>query len=77
MADQPDFISKAYNQYGRFNYGVGGPSPEPRNREYQTITVFEKIELEVNTPGNTTVWSLKRLEPRQPVDFLEYCRRKN
>ena len=91
--EKPNFFLDALARYGRYFILPGSMLPDMPLPQFQTITIWEQLELiskeESALPperqrkaqsGNgksSEAWHLRRLEPSEPIDFLQYQRRKN
>lgn len=77
------------NQFGRAFFFPTQAYPAilpPQTLPTNVITVWKRLETGEHEPEQTSVnrksfalegMGVKRLEPKEPLDFLEYCRRKN
>lgn len=78
-------LLEALSQFGRSFFLHLDPYPvanPPQNPPSKVITIWERLQncetelapVKSKAPGR---WFVKRIEPKEPIDFLEYCRRKN
>jgi hypothetical protein len=91
--EKPNFILDALAKYGRYFVLPGCMIPDLPMSDYKTISIWEQLELiskeesaaqperqhksQVVNGEPSEAWHLRRVEPRKPIDFLEYHRRKN
>ncbi len=90
-SEKPNFLISALTKYGRYLYLPGGLVPDPSIIGLNTITIWERLELIAQEEKPTTekslpkpqpdnsseAWMLRRIEPKAPIDFMEYQKRRN
>lgn len=90
--ERSHFFLDALAKYGRYFILPGSMMPSQPLPNFHTITIWEQLELISKEESNTLTpqrqrktqggssseaWSLRRVEPHEPIDFLQYHRRKN
>ena len=80
-------LINALSQFGRSFFASNQFYPGlafPQNQPEKVVTIWERLqncEIERKALGSTRKplegIKVQRLEPKEPIDFLEYCRRRN
>ena len=74
-SDQPNFSLQELGGYDQCLCQTNEDLMRPGQADFYTIVVWKRVDFH-EASGNEA-WMLCRIEPQEPVDFLEYYRRQN